>query len=103
MLPIEGFTDHVTAVLVAPVTVAVNCRVWPEVKVALDGETDTLTFVCRGDTVTEVVFVTPPAVAVTCTEVAEVAELAWSVNCRLVEPAGIVKLVGIVTLAPAAE
>ena len=45
MLPIKGFTDHLTAVLVVPVTVATIAAL-AAVKVALDGETDMFTFVC---------------------------------------------------------
>jgi hypothetical protein len=37
----EEFSDQVTAVLLAPVTVAVNCRVCPAPNVAADGLTFT--------------------------------------------------------------
>ena len=37
------FTFHVVAVLLVPLTVAVNCRVWDTVSVSVEGETLTLT------------------------------------------------------------
>ena len=41
MLPTLGLIDQVTAVFVVPVTVAVNCWVWPAVSVTLGGLTET--------------------------------------------------------------
>lgn len=41
--PVVPFTDHVTAVLVLPVTVAVKVRLEPTCTVAVDGETATTT------------------------------------------------------------
>jgi hypothetical protein len=41
--PVAPFTDQVTLVFVVPETVAVNCCVFPAAKVAVVGETDTLT------------------------------------------------------------
>jgi len=41
--PTAGFSDHVTAVLVVPVTVAPSCWVWPAVTPAVAGETATVT------------------------------------------------------------
>ena len=37
------FTSHFTAVLVVPVTVALNCPLWPDCKVRLAGEIETET------------------------------------------------------------
>jgi hypothetical protein len=45
--------DHVTAVLLVPVTRALNCWLLPEVKLAAFGETDTDTAAAAGLTVTE--------------------------------------------------
>jgi hypothetical protein len=42
-LPIGGFNVHFTAVLLLPVTVAVNCCVWSTVSVTIGGETVTPT------------------------------------------------------------
>jgi hypothetical protein len=42
-VPKTGDSVQVTAVLVAPDTVAVNWAVWPDVKVFDDGEIDTAT------------------------------------------------------------
>src|SRR6185436_4466993 len=46
MLPVGGYTDHVTPVLPAPVTVAVNCWVCDAPSATLAGLTDTPTPVC---------------------------------------------------------
>src|SRR5450759_3428326 len=43
MFPTNGLIDHVTAVLLLPVTLAVYCCVWPALNVALAGLTETLT------------------------------------------------------------
>jgi hypothetical protein len=43
-VPTLGLSDHVTAVLLVPATVAVNCCVWPLlVRVAVGGATETVT------------------------------------------------------------
>jgi hypothetical protein len=70
--------------------------------VALAGETDTL-IAAGAEMETDVVFVTPLALAVICTDVAVVAEFTWSVNCPLEDPVGIVIFDGIVTVAPETE
>jgi hypothetical protein len=102
MVPRDGLIDQVTDLFVAPSTTAVNRRIWPAVRFALDGLTTTLIPDCV-NTLTDVVFVKPKAVAVIRTDVAAVAEFSRSVNGRLVDPAGIVRLDGIVTLAPEVE
>jgi hypothetical protein len=43
MVPTDGLIDHVTAVLVEPVTVALNCRVCELLSVADVGLTETAT------------------------------------------------------------
>ena len=43
MVPTAGFKDHVTAVLAAPVTVAVNCVFCAAFSDALKGVSETLT------------------------------------------------------------
>jgi hypothetical protein len=68
IVPTAGFSDHVTAVFVAPETVAVNCLVCAAVKLAAVGLTETLTG-AMSDTVALPVFVLSAAlVAVTVTE-----------------------------------
>jgi hypothetical protein len=47
-----ALADHSTAVLLASLTVAVNCSVLPETTVVLDGETVTATLAVVGTTVT---------------------------------------------------
>ena len=46
IVPTAGFTDHVTAVFVVPVTVAVNCCVCPAQRAAEPGETCTAMGTC---------------------------------------------------------
>jgi hypothetical protein len=75
IVPTFGVSDQVTAVFVVPLTVAVNCRVWELVKVALAGLTDTETPPAGGLSVTVAVpvFVVSAAlVAVTVTVCVEV-------------------------------
>ncbi len=43
MLPTAELSDHVTPVFVEPATLAVNCWVWPAVRLTPDGETVTET------------------------------------------------------------
>jgi hypothetical protein len=43
LLTVPAEVDQLTAVLLAPFTVAENCCVWPDVTLALRGETETLT------------------------------------------------------------
>ena len=52
MAPTAGLIDHVTAVLVEPVTVAANCRVWPPLMLAEVGLTLTATTCAGGFRVT---------------------------------------------------
>ena len=47
-----ALVDHETEVLVEPCTLAANCCVFPEVKLALEGETEMLTLAVLGSTVT---------------------------------------------------
>ena len=42
MEPTAGLIDHVTAVFEVPVTIAVNCWLWPEARVTLGGLTVTV-------------------------------------------------------------
>ena len=52
MAPTAGLMDQATAVLVEPVTVAVNCRVWPPLRLAEAGLTLTATTCAGGVRVT---------------------------------------------------
>jgi hypothetical protein len=47
MEPTAGEMDQVTAVLVVPVTVAVNCCCWEAFRVAVAGDTETPTVGCK--------------------------------------------------------
>ena len=47
---VPALADQVTAVLLVPVTVAVNCWVAPDSTLALAGETETLTVLIGLDT-----------------------------------------------------
>jgi hypothetical protein len=43
IVPVAGFNDHVTPVLAAPVTVAVNCWVFEAVSEVVEGVSETVT------------------------------------------------------------
>jgi hypothetical protein len=64
MVPTCGLIDHVTAVLLTPVMVAVNCWLPPSVKVTAEGETVTVTL---GISVTLTGLLAVPSLAVTVT------------------------------------
>ena len=66
-MPTAGLRDQVTAVLLLPVTVAVNCWLCEALSVALAGLTDTLTGGCRLTVALALLVASATLVAVTVT------------------------------------
>ena len=91
-MPIEGVMDHVTVVLVEPVTVAVNDCCWPALRLTEDGLTVTATEAGAGGVRVTVALadlvVSAADVAVTDTVCVEVID-AGAVNspAAVIEPA----------------
>ena len=102
IIPTAGLTDQVTAVLVVPVTVTVNCRVCDAAKFAVDGLTVTCT---AGTTVTlAVVFLlvsaTLVAVTVTVCGLVSVAGAEYRPPLEMVPTAGLTDHVTAVFVVP---
>jgi hypothetical protein len=88
-------SDHVTAVLVVPDTVAVNCLVCPGASVVLDGLNCTAT--TAGAEIVRLKLRLTPLSVPAITAVPVVPAAIWTVNDADVEPAGTVTEAGIVT------
>ena len=102
IVPTAGLTDHVTAVFVVPVTVAVNCCVCDGVKLAVDG----LTVTCMGGTMVTLavavllVFATLVAVTVTVCGLPSVAGAEYRPPLETVPTAGFTDHVTAVFVVP---
>ena len=81
-MPSCGFTDHVTAVLVVPLTIAVKVALWPPLSDALPGDKLRPTVGDRGGSGSETgVPSNTVAVAVFVESTLLVAEIVTSVSC----------------------
>jgi hypothetical protein len=101
MLPTLGLIVQVTAVFVVPVTVAVNCWVWPAVRVALGGLTETpMTLRLTVAPPDLVASATPVAVTVTAWELVMLAGAVYSPLAEMLPTLGLIVQVTAVFVVP---